>query len=123
MKRMGLERLTVDQLVERFGEVGVAQDQAELMGETGKFNRLFSQMNDVDQELRRRGVEARLGLTRLFDHPNMQVRLEAAKWSLGIAPEAARKVIQAIYDGKWYPQALDAGMTLRNLDRGVFKPD
>ncbi len=53
----------------------------------------------------------------------MQVRLEAAKWSLGVAPEMARKVIQNIYDSKWYPQAGDAGMTLWNLDRGVFKPD
>jgi len=113
--------MSVDELVERF--VGIAQDQAELMGEIGKFNRLFDQMYAVDIELRARGPAARLALLRLFDHPNMQVRLQAAKWSLGVAPEAARKIIQAVYDSKWYPQAGEAGMTLWNLDRGVFKPD
>jgi hypothetical protein len=46
MKRIRLEDATVDQLVERFAEIGVAQDQAELMGEMGKFNRLFGQMKD-----------------------------------------------------------------------------
>jgi hypothetical protein len=70
-----------------------------------------------------RGAGKRLALLRLYDHPNMQVRLTAAKRTLGVAPEAARKVIQAVYDSKWYPQAGEAGMTLWNLDRGVFKPD
>ncbi|MGH6812855.1 MAG: DUF2019 domain-containing protein, partial [Methylocella sp.] len=105
MKRSKLEYLTVDQLVARFAEIGIAQDQAELMGEIGKVNRLFGQMNEVDQELRRRGLEARLALLRLFNHPNMQVRLQAAKWSLGVAPEAARKVIESISESNWFPQA------------------
>ena len=109
--------------VDRFAEIGVDQDQALLYDEIGRFNKLFDQMHAVDNELRARGTQARLALLRLFDHPNMQVRLEAAKWSLGVAPEMARKVIQNIYDSKWYPQAGDAGMTLWNLDRGVFKPD
>jgi Domain of unknown function (DUF2019) len=123
VKRLKLEKMSVDELVERFAEIGIAQDQAELMGEIGKFNRLFDQMHAVDIELRARGPATRLALLRLFDHPNMQVRLQAAKWSLGVAPEVARKVIQAVYDSKWYPQAGEAGMTLWNLDRGVFRPD
>ncbi|MGH6867778.1 MAG: DUF2019 domain-containing protein [Methylocella sp.] len=49
--------------------------------------------------------------------------MEAAKWTLGIAPEAARKVIQTISDSKRYPQAGDAGMALWTLDEGIFKPD
>jgi hypothetical protein len=53
----------------------------------------------------------------------MQVRLQAAKWSLGVAPEAARQVIESISESNWFPQAGDAGMTLSNLDSGVFKPD
>jgi hypothetical protein len=79
MKRVKLEDVTVDELADRFAEIGVAQDQALLYDEHKKFNRLFSQMDDVDQELRRRGLKARLALVKLFDHPNMQVRLEAAK--------------------------------------------
>jgi hypothetical protein len=80
-------------------------------------------MDATEKELRRRGREARLALLRLYDHPNMQVRLNAAKRTLGIAPDAARRVLQAISDSKWQPQAMDAGMSLWNLDRGVFKPD
>jgi hypothetical protein len=123
MKLAKLEQMTTDQLVTRFAEIGIAQDQAELMGEIGKFNSLYRQMDATEKELRRRGQAARLALLRLYEHPNMQVRLNAAKRTLGVAPESARKVIQAIYDSKWYPQAGDAGMTLSNLDRGIFKPD
>ncbi len=123
MRPVALEKLTVDQLVDRFTEIGIAQDKAELMGEVGKFNRLFDQMHLVDIELRARGLAARQALLRLFDHQNMQVRLQAAKWSLAIAPEAARRVIEEIKNSHWFPQALEAGMTLRNLEAGVFKPD
>ncbi len=93
------------------------------MGEIRKFNRLFRQMNEVDQELRRRRPEARLALLKLFDHPNMQVRLKAAKRTLGVAPEKARQVIEEIKKSQWFPQAGEAGMTLWNLDTRVFKPD
>ena len=123
MKPVGLEKLTVDQLVERFVAIGVAQDQALLYDEHKKFNRLFSEMNEVDQELRRRGPEARLALLRLFDHANMQVRLKAAKRTLGVVPEKARQVIEEIKKSQWFPQALEAGMTLWSLDEGIFKPD
>ena len=123
MRQATLKSMTTEQLVDRFAEIGIAQDQALLYDEYKRFNRLFNQMNDVDQELRRRGLQARMALLRLFDHPNMQVRLEAAKWSLGIAPEAARQVIESISESNWFPQAGDAGMTLANLASGVFKPD
>ena len=123
MKQAKLEQMTTDQLVTRFAEIGIAQDQAELMGEIGKFNNLYRQMDATEKELRRRGREARLALLPLYDHPNMQVRLNAAKRTLGIVPDAARRALKAISDSKWQPQALDAGMSLWNLDRGVFKPD
>ncbi len=64
MKRT-LKDFTVDQLVDRFAEIGIAQDQALLYDEPQKFNRLFSEMNELDQELRRRGQHARLALLRL----------------------------------------------------------
>jgi hypothetical protein len=123
VKRVKLEEMTVDELVDRFAEIGVAEDQALLCGEHKKFNRLFTQMNEVDQELRRRGLEARRALIQLFDHPNMQARLQAAKWSLGVAPDVARKVIEEIPASQWQPQAMEAGMTLWNLDEGIFKSD
>ena len=50
------------------------------------------------------------------------VRLMAAKLTLGVAPKAARDVIQAIADSKKYPQAMDAGMCLWALNQGISKP-
>ncbi|MGP0057847.1 MAG: DUF2019 domain-containing protein [Beijerinckiaceae bacterium] len=118
-----LDRLTIDQLVDRFAEIGGAQDEALFNDQYAKFNRLFDKMKAVDDELRRRGRDARLALQKLYGHPNLQVRLQAAKWTLGVAPVEARRVIQQIYDWKLYPQAGDAGMCLSNLDDGTFKPD
>jgi hypothetical protein len=130
MKSANLKAMAVDQLVERFAEIGIAQYKAIEEHESWienninhEFNRLFAQMNEVDLELRSRGPDARLALQRLYDHPNIQVRLKAAVRTLGVAPNAARRVIQVIADSKWYPQAGDAGMTLVNLDNGTFKPD
>ncbi|MGB6174905.1 MAG: DUF2019 domain-containing protein [Methylocella sp.] len=123
MKPVGLEKLTVDQLVERFAEIGIAQDTAELMGEIGKFNKLYREMKEVDTELRARGEGARRALLRLYSRPNMQVRLQAAKKTLAVAPDAARRVIEEIKKSQWFFQAGEAGMTPRNLDSGIFKPD
>jgi hypothetical protein len=91
--------------------------------EMEKFNGLFRQMRDVDMELRTRGKDARLVLLRLYDHPNLQVRLQAAKGTLGVAPVEARRVIEAISQSDRFPQAGEAGMTLEALDDGIFKPD
>lgn len=77
---------------------------------------------DVANELKRREGDERSALLRLFGHPNMQVRLQAAKKTLAVAPVEARAQLEAIAASKWFPQAGDAGMSLWNLDNGVFKP-
>jgi hypothetical protein len=118
-----LKTMTVEQLVDRFAELGVAQDEAELYSRITLVNRLYRQMDAIDKELRARGSEARLALTKLFMHPNMQVKVQAAKFSLGVVPEAARNLLEEISISRHYPQAGDAGMSLVNLDRGIFKPD
>lgn len=58
----------------------------------------------------------------LFDHPDMQVRLQAAKATLAVAPADARSVLQRIKEWGRQPQAGDAGMCIINLDRGIFVP-
>jgi uncharacterized protein DUF2019 len=117
-----LQDLTVEQLVARFVEIGWAQDKALLYDEIGKFNRLFDQMRSVVQELRSRSGDQRHALFSLYDHPNLQVRLKAVKNSLALAPEEGRRVLEAIADSRHYPQAGEAGMSLSNLDEGIFKP-
>ncbi len=122
MKRIELANMTTSDLVERFAQIGVAQDRALLGGEIAKFNRLFQQMMDVANELKAREGDQRRLLLELFNFPNMQVRLQAAKLTLAVAPAEARKQLEAIADTHWMPQAGDAGMSLSFLDRGVSKP-
>ncbi len=123
MNRIALDKMTVDQLVERFAEIGVPQYEADDRHDRAAYNKPYSEMDEVDQELRARGPDARRQLLRLYDHPNLQVRLKAATRTLGVAPDAARRLLQEIAASKWPPQYLDAGMTLSNLDNGTFKPD
>jgi hypothetical protein len=122
MKRTALEKMPTEDLVELYSKIGVAQDEADLGVEIAKYNRLFRRMMDVANELKRREGDQRAALVRLFSHPNLQVRLQAAKETMAVAPVEARKQLEAIAASKWFPQAGDAGMSLWNLDNGVFKP-
>ncbi len=122
MTEIKLQDMTVDELVERFVAITLDQDRALLKDDLVKFNRLFKQMEAIKGELKVRAGDQRQALLRLFHHPNAQVRLKAAKAALAVAPEAARRALQAIADLREYPQAGEAGMSLGNLDRGVFKP-
>jgi hypothetical protein len=123
MKRKSFEELTVDDLVQQFAEACAGQDRALTYSKVATFNKLYGQMAAVDKELRRRGRDARLQLCKLYAHPNYQVRLQAARFTLGIAPIEARQTIEAIAKSGRMPQAADARGTLRNLDEGFFKPD
>ncbi len=122
MSKITLSEMTTDDLVARFAEIGRAQDRALLGGETAKFNRLFSQMTDVSNELKGRSGDARRALVALYNYPSMQVQLKAAKHTLAVAPVEARRKIEEIAESKWFPQAGEAGMCLAFLDDGTFKP-
>lgn len=118
-----LRQFTIEQLVDRFAENGVAQSKAEIRGQISKYNRLFGEMAQISDELRARGVEARLGLRKLYAHPNIHVRLQAAKCSYGAAPSEARKVLEQIRDFGPFPAAGDAGMSISALDDGTSMLD
>lgn len=122
MKRKSAAEMTSDELVKRFTAISLEQDDALLGNEIARFNRLFDQKSDIVNELKSRPGDQREALLALFQHPNAQVRLNAAKATLAVAPEAARKMLQAIEDSKEFPQAGDAGMCLINLERGIFRP-
>lgn len=117
-----LAKLSVEELVKMFADIAIEQDDAISWDDNKRFNRLYDKMFAVRAELRNRSGDQRRALVALYAHPNMQVRLMAAKATLAVAPEAARRLLEAIRDSGWPPQAGDAGMSLRSLDRGVFKP-
>lgn len=122
MKRKPISEMTSDQLVERFTAISLEQDDALLGSEIARFNQLFKQKAAIVNELKSRAGDQRQALLALFEHQNAQVRLNAAKATLAVAPDAARKMLHAIEDSKEFPQAGDAGMCLINLERGIFRP-
>jgi hypothetical protein len=122
MTRSGLQELTVEELVQRFLSIALAQDKAILFDEIAKFNRLYGQMEAVAVELKNRVGDQRHNLVAFYDHPNAQVRLKAAIATLAVEPESARAVLQEISDRNEYPQAADARGMLRALDEGRYTP-
>ena len=113
---------SIEQLVALYADIGIAQYEADLYEDVSTFNELYSQKVAVTEELKSRFGDQRRALMQLYSHPNIQVRLNAASATLAVAPNEARKVLEEIRQSGWQPQALDAGMLLWNLDRGVFKP-
>ena len=122
MKRIKLEEMTVSQLVDRFAAICLEQDQALLYSKLAKYNRLYFQMIALEEELKKRPGDQRRALLALYHHPDAQVRLQSARTTLAVEPVAARLSIETIANSRKFPQAGDAGMTLSNLDRGIFKP-
>jgi hypothetical protein len=122
MKRKTLENATVDELVERFVDLCIAQDREIMGGDVKQINRIYDKIVTIRQELKARPGDQRCALIPLYRHENMQVRLVAAQATLAVAPEAARRALEAIAASKEQPQCGEASHSLWNLDRGVFKP-
>jgi hypothetical protein len=120
---LDVRKATTDELVDRFAAVCVEQSKALDEDEIAKFNRLYDVMAKIRDELKARSGDQRNALLALFNHHNFQVQLQAARVTLAVAPAESRKPIEKIAASRWYPQAGDAGMTLANLDRGVFVPE
>ena len=121
MKRVSLEKLSVPELVAQFTAACLAQFDAERKSDINKQNKHIRYWMAISDELKSRAGDQRSSLLKLYDHPNLQVRLNAARL-MAIAPTTARQVIQAIAGSKKYPQAGDAGMCLSAIELGIFKP-
>jgi hypothetical protein len=117
-----LHRLEVAELVDRFAGICVQQSKSLIEDDIAKFKRLFDQMRTIADELKNRPGDQRRSLLSLYGHSNMQVRLMAAKSTLAVAPESARRMLQLIYERRRQPQSGDAGMCLWALDEGIFVP-
>ena len=63
MKRIKLEDVSADQLVDRFAEIGIAQYQALLGGATRESSESYGQMDAIDKAAARarQGGQARSG--------------------------------------------------------------
>ena len=121
-QRRNLSVLSNEDIVQRFEQLCIEQYDAMEREELGRVNRLVWRIHDLVMELKSRSGDQRRLLRRFFGHPNMQVRLSAAHANLAVDYPAARREIQDIADSKWGPQCGDAGMTLLNLDNGIYRP-
>jgi hypothetical protein len=117
-----LDSQTVEQLAKRFVDLALIQYDADLDGNIKKYNAHFRKMAEVTEELKRRPGDQRTALLSLYQHPNPEVRLMAAKNTLAVAPTAARRLLETLAKSKEGGQSGDAGMCLVFLDRGIFKP-
>jgi hypothetical protein len=115
--------LTNQALIDKFSELAKKMGIHVLECDTAKANRIFDQMEKIDRILRDRGSIARFLLLPLLDDRDRFVRYYAAQYLLGLAPERARAVIE--WNKKYGFDAIagDAGMLLRSLDSGKYKPD
>lgn len=122
MTGANLKALTVAQLVQDFADMGVRQNKALLLDDLSEFSSLYWQIDAIREELKSRPGDERRALLALFSHPDPQVRLNAAKATLAVAPDQARAMLERIKERRRGPQAGDAGMCLLGLDRGEFVP-
>jgi len=122
MTNIKLGTLSVAELVEEFIALGIKQYKAVWDGDTKAYNPLFDRMQAIKTELKNRPGDQRRALKTLYDHPNIQVRLMAARSTLALAPIEARRVIESIAASNQFPYAGDAGMCLYRLDSGAFVP-
>ncbi len=117
-----LRTLSSGEVIRRFEQLCIEQYDAMERDELARVNRLVWRVHALEMELKSRPGDQRRLLMRLFGHPNMQVRLSAARANLAVDYPAARREMQAIVDSKWYPQAGDAGISLDNIDSGFYRP-
>lgn len=117
-----LKGRSTNELKSLFESLCIEQYNALERNEIAAFNKRYSKIQEIVDELKSRPGDQRRVLMQLFGHPNIQFSLTAAKFNLAVDYIAARREIQDIVDSKWFPQAGDAGMTLHHLDTGVYKP-
>ncbi|HEY9055985.1 MAG TPA: DUF2019 domain-containing protein [Aurantimonas sp.] len=118
-----LTELTVDDIVREYIAIGLAQDRAIEADDTSTFNRLARRQFACEKELKLRTGDQRRALIPLLEHPNAQIRLNAAHATLVVAPLLARETLEAVAAWELGPQALDAGMAIQMLDEGRFVPE
>ncbi len=123
MTKLDFASMSDRDLVDLFVQIGIEQDDSLNGPGVARYNRLFKQETALLDELKSRDGDRRTLLLALYNHQNMQVRLNAAKATLAIAPVAARQQLELIRASRYQPQAGDAGMSIWALDEGIYKPE
>ncbi len=115
MKQPSLAHLSIDELVNLFQQNATEQDRVIFKEQVSKYKKVFAESDAIAAELNRRGPDALRALTRLYDDPNMQVRLQAARLTVTVTPAEAQGVLLNIARFGHVPQSANARAKLRSL--------
>jgi hypothetical protein len=119
MKDAKLQDMSVDELVDKFTSLALAEYEASESEDNARFRRLFGQMRELLAEFKKRPIQQRRALMALYAHPNPQVRYMAAHATSDFAPDEVRRVCEVLIERNEYPQAANARMLIQELDNEV----
>jgi 5-bromo-4-chloroindolyl phosphate hydrolysis protein len=111
------------ELVADFLDIALQQYDAIEKFDNARFNRLYARLKAVEAELKSRPGDARNALAKLYQHNNVNVRLQAALATLALQPFESREVLRQVKDTKITPYSADAWGMLNSLDEGRYEPD
>jgi hypothetical protein len=114
--------MSTEALVTAFTSIAVEQNAALESFQTSKYNRLYSQMEEIEAQLKARDGDHRRALLPLYSHSNPTVRFKAAIATFSLMPDQARAVLQLIKDQKEFPIAMNASQMLSAIDEGRYVP-
>lgn len=115
MKQPSLAHLSTDELVDIFEQNAIEQGRVIFKEQVSKYKKVFGESDAIEAELEKRGPDALRALTRLYNNSNMQVRLQAAYMTVGVAPTEAQSVLENIARFGHVPQSANARAKLRKL--------
>lgn len=121
MKR-NLLQLTEEELRDLFESLCIEQGTKWTPEGLRQYNKLYFDIKEVVDELKRRPGDARHLLIPLLTHEDWQVRLKAGINTYAIAPEEARKALQWLRETRLEQFGAEAGFFLSGIDRGEYTP-
>ncbi|WP_127091699.1 DUF2019 domain-containing protein [Aquabacter cavernae] len=121
MKRK-LAQLTDTALRDLFEALCIERGQKWNPENVRPYNKLYLEIVDVAEELKRRPGDARHLLIPLLKHEDWHVRLKAGTNTYALTPQEAREALQWLRETRLEPFGAEAGMFLSGIDRGEFTP-
>jgi hypothetical protein len=119
---MNLNEMSDEAILSIFEEIGVKQYDMLDGLQIKKYNILYNKLRSMVAELKDMPGDRRAILAKHYDHPNLQVRLNAAKFTIAVFPGEARAQLVAIGETGRCPQSASALSKLDALDEGLWKP-
>jgi hypothetical protein len=121
MTRSDLSSLSNDQLVARFVKDGEAQYQALIRFDYKAYDKMIGDMMYITSELKWRVPDARSALLPLLTHPNVSVRLAAARVCMHVSLAQALPVIREIEANHVEVIGMEAWEILSGYARGEYQ--